>query len=217
MFSAVIFDMDGLMFDTEPIWASCWPTTLEEFGLPYMDGLADAMRGTNGSEAISIIEKWYEDRVDAKALVSRYYEIAHDALRDGAEKKPGLDSLLEYLTAKGTPMAVASSSSPEMIRANLERAGIFDCFSAVVSGLEVQRAKPYPDVFLRAAQLLDALPGETVVLEDSYNGVRAGSAGGFCTVMVPDLSEPTDEMRKLAHSILPSLNEVKERFELGDL
>ena len=217
MFDAVIFYMDGLMFDTEPIWASCWPVAMAEFGLPCKDGLADAMRGSNGGEAVAIIKSLYGDDVDAHAVVSRFYEIAPEALKAGADNKPGLEDLVGYLRANHVPMAVASSSSQDMIKGNLARAGLLDSFSAIVSGLEVEHAKPFPDVFLHAAKLLNAMPERTLVLEDSYNGVRAGAAGGFCTVMVPDLSEPTDEMRELAACILPSLSAVKERIEDGIL
>ena len=215
MVKAVIFDMDGLMFDTEPIWASCWPIVMNEYGLPYKEGLADAMRGTNGDEAVAIVASWYGSAVDSAGIVSRYYEIAHEKLKCGGEKKPGLDNLIDYLSEQGVPMAVASSSSPEMIKANLERANIADYYSAVVSGLEVEHAKPFPDVFLRAASLLETDPKDSLVLEDSYNGVRAAAAGNFITVMVPDLSQPTDEMRKLANQILPDLNKVKEALEQG--
>lgn len=217
MFEAVIFDMDGLMFDTEPIWASCWPKTAVEFGVECKEGLADAMRGTNGAEAVSIIREWYGDKVDSQAFVGRFYEIAHEALAHGAEKKPGLDRLLEYLKAEGIPMGVASSSSREMIKANLTRGGILPYFDSIVSGIEVEHAKPYPDVFLKAADELGASPQKSLVLEDSYNGVRAGSAGGFCTVMVPDLSEPTDEMVRLAKAIVPSLNDVADMLVSGEL
>lgn len=217
MFEAVIFDMDGLMFDTEPIWASCWPKTAIEFGVECKEGLADAMRGTNGAEAVSIIREWYDDDVDPQAFVDRFYKIAHEALAHGSEKKPGLDRLLEYLKAEGIPMAVASSSSREMIKANLIRGGILPYFGSIVSGIEVEHAKPYPDVFIKAADELGASPQKSLVLEDSYNGVRAGSAGGFCTVMVPDLSEPTDEMEKLAAAIVSSLNDVVDMLASGEL
>lgn len=217
MYEAVIFDMDGLMFDTEPIWASCWPKTAIEFGVECMEGLADAMRGTNGAEAVSIIREWYGDEVDPKAFVDRFYKIAHEALAHGAEKKPGLDRLLEYLKTEGIPMAVASSSSREMIKANLIRGGILPYFDSIVSGIEVEHAKPYPDVFLKAADELGVPPQKSLVLEDSYNGVRAGFAGGFHTVMVPDLSEPTEEMERLATAIVLNLNDVVDMLASGTL
>ena len=217
MYEAVIFDMDGLMFDTEPIWASCWPKTAIEFGVECMEGLADAMRGTNGAEAVSIIREWYGDEVDPKAFVDRFYEIALEALAHGAEKKPGLDRLLEYLKTEGIPMAVASSSSREMIKANLIRGGILPYFDSIVSGIEVEHAKPYPDVFLKAADELGVPPQKSLVLEDSYNGVRAGFAGGFHTVMVPDLSEPTEEMERLATAIVLNLNDVVDMLASGTL
>lgn len=217
MYEAVIFDMDGLMFDTEPIWASCWPKTAIEFGVECKEGLADAMRGTNGAEAVSIIREWYGDEVDPKAFVDCFYEIAHEALAHGAEKKPGLDRLLEYLKTEGIPIAVASSSSREMIKANLIRGGILPYFDSIVSGIEVEHAKPYPDVFLKAADELGVPPQKSLVLEDSYNGVRAGFAGGFHTVMVPDLSEPTEEMERLATAIVLNLNDVVDMLASGTL
>lgn len=217
MFDAVIFDMDGLMFDTEPIWASCWPETAAQFDVNCKDGLADAMRGTNGAEAVSIIQEWYGEAVDPRQFVERYYQIAHEALAEGADKKPGLDHILRFLKDMKIPMAVASSSSSEMIRANLERACILSFFDSIVSGLEVERAKPFPDVFLKAANNLHVNPNRTLVLEDSYNGIRAAAAGGFYTVMVPDLSAPTDEMNELADAILPSLNHVVEAMKNGTL
>lgn len=217
MYEAVIFDMDGLMFDTEPIWASCWPKTAIEFGVECKEGLADAMRGTNGAEAVSIIREWYGDEVDPQAFVDRFYEITHEALAHGAEKKPGLDRLLEYLKTEGIPMAVASSSSREMIKANLIRGGILPYFDSIVSGIEVEHAKPYPDVFLKAADELGVPPQKSLVLEDSYNGVRAGFAGGFRTVMVPDLSEPTEEMERLATAIVLNLNDVVDMLASGTL
>ena len=112
-------------------------------------------------------------------------------------KKPGLDELLAWLDANHIPMAVASSSRVHVIEGNLNNWGLTHYFKALVSGQQVKHSKPDPEIFLLAAEKLGTDPAHTLVLEDSYNGVRAGAAGGFVTVMVPDLLPADDEMRGL--------------------
>lgn len=217
MFEGVIFDMDGLMFDTEKVWAECWVPTLEIMGIPMRAGIADAARGTAGGEFAEVVHEWFGPDVDAERVRNVWHEVATVRFQSGVEKKPGLDELLCYLGQKGIPAAVASSSPAEQIRRHLDFAGVSGCFDAVVSSLEVERAKPEPDVFLRAAELLGVVPERTLVLEDSYNGVRAGAAGGFFTVMVPDLAAPTPEMRGLARRVCSSLLEVRDLLAAGEL
>ena len=183
MIQGVIFDMDGLMFDTERIWNICWEPALAKFGLPCKDGLSQAARGTNKP----------------------------------VPKMPGLDELLAWLDEHHIPMAVASSSPMTVIEGHLEHWGLGHYFKAVISGEHLTRSKPAPDIFLLAAQKLGTEPAKTMVLEDSYNGVRAGAAGGFVTVMVPDLSPATDEMRRIYTCECASLHEVRRKLEDGEL
>lgn len=213
MVQGVIFDMDGLMFDTERVWAACLKPALEDLGLPYRPGLPDATRGTAGEEFAQVIHSWFGDDVDAGRVWDVWHGRFSQQIYDGVEKKPGLDELLAYLGEQGIPAAVASSSPFEQIKRNLSNAGVADAFSVVVSSHEVAHAKPHPDVFLRAAELLGCEPGHAIVLEDSFNGVRAGAAGGFYTIMVPDLSAPDDEMRRLASKICSSLLEVRDLLQ----
>lgn len=114
-------------------------------------------------------------------------------------------------------MAVASSSPMTVIEGHLEHWGLGHYFKAVISGEHLTRSKPAPDIFLLAAQKLGTEPAKTMVLEDSYNGVRAGAAGGFVTVMVPDLSPATDEMRRIYTCECASLHEVRRKLEDGEL
>lgn len=215
MFDGVIFDMDGLMFDTEKVWGACWEPAMARMGLPMKEGIADAARGTAGAEFAEVVHAWFGVDVDAQRLWDVWHEVAGERFRLGVEKKPGLDELLGYLDEQGVPMAVASSSTPEDIARHLDTAGVRRYFSAVIPSLEVEHAKPAPDVFLKAARALGAEPSRVLVLEDSFNGVRAGVAGGFCTVMVPDLAAPDDEMRRIASRICVSLLEVRDLLRSG--
>ncbi len=217
MFDAVLFDMDGLMFDTETIWRASWGPTLIALNLPLDARVPEAVRGTTAGEFAAAVRRVLGPDVDIDQIWDVWQTIANTVFKHGVAKKPGLDEIVDFLKERDVPIAVASSSTVDQIRLNLENTGLLDRFDAMVSGLEVAHAKPEPDVFLRAAEILGADPARTLVLEDSYNGVRAGHAGGFITIMVPDLSEPTDEMRELADRICPSLLEVRDLLAAGEI
>ena len=217
MLAGVIFDMDGLMYDTEPIWACSLEPALRELGLRLKPGLPDAVRGTAGGELAKVIRDWYGDDVDADRLWTIWHGFVEERLREGLPKKPGLDELLDYLAEAAIPAAVASSSPAYQIEHNLKTSGVADRFAATVSSLDVARAKPEPDVFFRAAELLGSDSSSTIVLEDSFNGVRAGAAGGFYTIMVPDLAQPDDEMRAISTRICSSLLEVRNLLASGEI
>lgn len=217
MVDAVIFDMDGLMFDSERIWRSLWGPTLAEFGLEEPPGMNRATFGTTGAVLVDAIRRCCGDGVDAEAVYREYYRVATERFKQGAPKKPGLDELLAWLSGQGVPMAVASSSPMAIVESELGAGGVKGCFAHIVSGQEVARSKPAPDIFLEAARRLGAGPARTLVLEDSFAGVRAGAAGGFVTVMVPDLHQPTDEVRALATRVCSDLHEVRRLLEAGEL
>ena len=197
MINGVIFDMDGLMFDTERMWATFWEPALAALGLEYKEGLAEAERGTAGETSRNIVRQFYGEDCDANAIIDSLHRVADEEFQKPVPKKPGLDELLAWLEANHIPMAVASSSRVHVIEGN--------------------HSKPDPEIFLLAAEKLGTDPAHTLVLEDSYNGVRAGAAGGFVTVMVPDLLPADDEMRGLYTMECTSLNEVLDKLKTGEL
>ena len=218
MIDGVIFDMDGTMFDTERMWATFWEPALAALGLPYREGLAEAARGTAGVTTRNVVRQFYGPDCDAEAIVDSLHRVADEVFFSApVPKKPGLDALLAWLKARHIPMAVASSSREAMIRHNLDVWGLTQDFTAIVSGQHVAHSKPDPEIFLLTARKLGVEPARCLVLEDSYNGVRAGAAGGFVTVMVPDLVPADAEMKRLYTMECASLEEVLEKLKAGEI
>lgn len=218
MIAAAIFDMDGLMFDTEPVWGRCWTPAFARFGYepPSAQFKAD-LRGTAGATMEAVFKRYLGPDVEFQPIYDTERELVQAENARHIDKKPGLDHLLAYLKAQGVPMAVASSSPQELIEGNLRVAGVEGYFSELVSSLGMARSKPFPDVFLEAARRLGTNPRHTLVLEDSFNGVRAARTGGFVTVMVPDQEPADDEMRSKADAVCDSLDEVVELLGAGRL
>lgn len=210
----VIFDMDGLMVDTEPIWTKAWAPTLEEFGIHEVpEGLPDACRGTAGSSTAEQIERYLGNDVDGLAIFRRLDEIGSELTLREATKKPGLDEILAYLEGRGIPMAVASSGGIDRILAQLDRLGLRKHFARIVSGRNLEHPKPAPDVFLLAAGQLGARPEKAIVLEDAPAGITAAHAGGFVPIMVPDQVAPTPEIREKAFAICADLLEARDLID----
>lgn len=218
MIAAAIFDMDGLMFDTEPVWGRCWGPAFAPFGYePPSEQFKADLRGTAGATMEAVFKRYLGPDVDFPAIYARERELVEAENARHIDKKPGLDHILGYLDGLGVPMAVASSSPEELIEGNLRVAGVEGHFERLVSSVGMARSKPFPDVFLEAARRLGTEPSRTLVLEDSFNGVRAGCAGGFITVMVPDQEPADDEMREKADAVCTSLGEVVDLLASGRL
>ena len=217
MINGVIFDMDGLMFDTERVWATLWEPALATLGLSYKEGLDVAARGTAGNTMRAVLRRFYGENCDTDAIIEALHAQAEKAFQAPPPKKPGLDELLAWLEQRHIPMVVASSSRMASIRHHLDGWGLTHYFKAVISGEQFVSSKPDPEIFLLTAEKLGVEPARCLVLEDSYNGVRAGAAGGFVTVMVPDLSPATDEMRRIYTCECASLHEVRRKLEDGEL
>jgi len=207
----VLFDMDGVIFDSETVSVQCWRRAAAELGLEGIDSVYTRCVGTNIASSKAILTEAYGARVNPAAfltLTNRFYDEACAA--DGLPVKPGAPEILRALKAADVPMAIASSTSRDYVTRELREAGLLPYFDAVICGDMVTKSKPDPEIFLKAAAALGVQPCNAVVIEDSYNGIRAAAAGGMKAVMVPDMLPPTDEMRRLAEIILPSLYEVKD-------
>lgn len=205
--AAVIFDMDGLMLDTERIALVVWRQAAADLGFTLDDEVAERMVGRTSATNRLMLQMHFGDGFSYDELASiadaRYRETLE---RDGVPRKAGLIELLDTLKARGIPLAVATSTAHELARRKLDQAGIAGYFDVVVGGDDVVHGKPAPDIFLRAAERLGRLPGECVALEDSGPGIHAASAAGMVTILIPDGGRiPPPETRQLAAFVVASL------------
>ncbi|MBQ8195307.1 MAG: HAD family phosphatase [Oscillospiraceae bacterium] len=208
---AVVFDMDGIIFDSEAKVVECWVETAEKYGIKDIETLCHKCLGTNSAETKRIALEFYGEDFpydEYKAEMSALYHERYDGGR--LPMKPHIKELLEFLRENGIRVALASSTRTQVVHDQLRDAGIISYFDKLVCGDMVSRSKPAHDIFLRACEELGVEPSSALAIEDSYNGIRSAHAAGMHPVMVPDLAPPTAEMEQLADVILPSLKEVIE-------
>lgn len=195
--SGCIFDMDGLMFDTERLCLQAMTVLGAEMGRDFLTELPD-MCGISAREEETVYKNRYGIDFDYKTYRRRRTQWITDyILEKGIPVKPGLYELLDFLHGEGIPMAIASSSTEKIIRRNLAMTGTDTYFKAVICGDMVEKSKPDPQIFLAATKALGTVPSETVVFEDSFFGIQAAAAGGFLPCMVPDLRQPNEDIQKM--------------------
>ena len=209
MIEAVLFDMDGVMFDTERMYQKAWLQAGRQMGVPMEPEIVDRLRGRNREGCARVCREIFGEDFDfdsmrtaCRALMARWIE------ENGLPVKPGLYELLAELERRGIPAVLATSTTRDSAWGHLQRAKVDRYFLGAVCGDDVSRSKPDPEVFQKAAALAGRDPKNCLVLEDSPAGVRAGAAAGCCTVMVPELTAPDEEPRALADEILPGLKDV---------
>lgn len=210
-----IFDMDGLIFDTERIYFRIWQQLAQEKGKVLGPEFIRSVSGSRGAHMFHLVEK-YIPGTDGKETALRFKALAEKATGKYAPLKPGVHEILQYLKANGVRLVLASSSPEETVMRYLRGAGLEEYFDQILSGERTAKGKPAPDIFLAAAEAIGLSPARCYVFEDSYNGVRAGNAAGAFTVMIPDLVPPDEEMVRLADKICGSLSEAKKRIEAGE-
>ena len=207
MIRGAIFDMDGLLLDSECIWQKGWYEIAGEMGISLPDTFTSEVCGTSGPQMETVIRRSY--RVDdPRPIMASCQERVYRYEEEGVPLKPGAEEILSGMKSSGLLLAVGSSSPIEMIRKNLEKAGILTYFDVLTSGREAAHPKPAPDIFLLAAKKLGLSPEECYVFEDSPSGVEAGCRAGCVTVMIPDMVKPTDEVRARCSGIYPSLSDA---------
>lgn len=216
MLKGAIFDHDGLMFDTEKIWQKNWNEVAKEMGITLPEEFKHDICGTSGELMNSVVKKYYGVE-DGHDIMKKVMDGVHHDSGICLDEKYGLRDILEMFERNGVVMAVASSSPEEMLYRNLERDGIASYFKAVVSGQHVEHGKPAPDIFLLAAEKIGIDPKECYVFEDAMNGVKAGHAAGCKTIMIPDMTQPNEEIRQLAAAVLPNLKVAAEEIENNSL
>jgi HAD superfamily hydrolase (TIGR01509 family) len=208
--TAVIFDMDGLMLDTESLAARAWEHAAARMDVAFSAALGRRMIGRNGAGCRELLAIHYGRTFPIERLMDRWNE-AYTSLiaTEGVAVKVGLIELLDLLDAMDIPKAVATSSGRAGAAAKLDRANVLQRFSVLVGGDQVAHGKPAPDIFLAAAEQLRIAPDGCVVLEDSEPGVAAAWAAGMTPIMVPDIHPPSDELMARELMVMASLHDVR--------
>lgn len=206
---AVIFDMDGLMLDTERLAQQAWQRAGAELGYALPDELYLQAVGRTAAATEALLRNGFGADFPFPAIYARKQEYYHAALENALPTKPGLFELLALLATLGVPKAVATSTARPLALRKLTTAGLLAHFTIIVCGDEIAHGKPAPDIFLAAAEKLAIAPAHCLVLEDSPAGIQAAHAAGMIPVHVPDLIAPSAETRRLAYTVLPSLHEVR--------
>lgn len=208
---AVVFDMDGVIFDSERKVVECWIEIAAKHGIKDIEKLCRMCLGTNSAETRRLALEFYGEDFpydERKAEQSALYHERYDGGR--LPMKVGVKELLEFLKQQGLKIALASSTRRVVVENQLRDAGILPYFDKVVCGDMVSHSKPHPEIFLKACEELSVEPECAIAIEDSYNGIRSAHAAGMRPIMVPDMAEPTEEMEALAEVILESLLGVRE-------
>lgn len=211
---AVIFDMDGVLFDTEKLCMDSWIAIAGERDMPDMEVFFPRCIGRNMTDTKMLFNEFYGDAYDYDEFRKQASAWFHGYIeKNGVPMKKGVKELLEYLRQGGYKIGLASSTSRHSVVDHLERAGIREYFQSLTTGDMVEHSKPRPDIYLIACESLGVNPAQTMAIEDSPNGIRAAHAAGMIPVMVPDLIAPDQEMREKSSLICHDLLEVMRFFD----
>lgn len=210
---AVVFDMDGVLFDTERLCRDSWMAVAEKNGLSGMEGVFAQCIGLNANDSKRIVMKAYGEDFDYQTFREQasvwYWDYVE---KNGLPVMPGAELLLKWLKERDWIIGLASSTRRPSVLRNLELSGFSDYFSAVITGDMVEHSKPLPDIYLIACRELGVQPEETYAIEDSPNGIRSAHAAGMKALMVPDMLKPDEEMRRLSYRIMENLEQVLDFF-----
>lgn len=213
MIDAAIFDLDGLLIDSEPLWQEA---EIEVFGQVGLELDREQCKRTMGLRIDDVVDYWHrrrpwdEARHPRPEVVERIVDRMEELIRRRGVPKEGVEHALQFVEARGIPVALASSSQRRLIDAAIETLGLDDRFAAVRSADSEPRGKPYPGIYVNVARRLSISPARCVAFEDSIAGLLAAKAAAMCCVLVPEGPTKSDPRIDGADVVLPSLAELDE-------
>ena len=208
---AVVFDMDGVIFDSERLVLECWEKIGSEYHLAGMREAFLPCIGTNNARTREIVLEYYGENFPYDEFCRESSRLFHSIVdQGGLPVKTGVQELLVYLKDCKTPIAVASSTRLEVVTQELKQAGLYGYFSVVMGGDQLKRSKPEPDIYLMTCEKLGVRPLYSYAIEDSYNGIRSAYSAGMKPIMVPDMLPPTNEMYQKSVVVLDDLLRVRD-------
>lgn len=214
MYELVIFDMDGLMIDTEAKWAQAWEDVGRKYGHDFGIKRFRELVGISGQPVFDKVAGWVNH--DPKKYLDEAHELGLRYIDEqGIDPKAGLFELLDFLESNQIKKAVATTTRRTMALKHLEDIGIIDKFDYIICGDEVKNRKPDPEIYLRVLDKMAITKSKALILEDSYHGVQGAHNAQIDCVMVPDLLEPTPVQRQQTVAILKSLANVIEFLKGG--
>ena len=212
MIKYIIFDKDGTLLDTEPIFKRAWVEVGEQWGLEGIEEMYPSIMGNNGEVIVQKLYAAYPDR-DCQAYYNERMDRVTTLMEGEIPLMAGCREILDFARKNGISVAVATSSTRERAEKNLKKLDLWDYFDAVVTGDMVKKSKPEPDIFLEAASRIGARKDECIVCEDSYNGLLAAKASGMRPIFIPDMLMPNEETDKLAYKTCRDLFELMELIQ----
>lgn len=207
----IVFDMDGVIFDTENLVLSCWRFAAEKYSVPHIEETYRRVIGISSEETKDILYEVYGESFPLSTFWREWKQQYEGRVaQSGLPVKPGVRELLSFLKINGYRIGLASSSRYETVKGNLTSAGLLDFFEVIVGGDMVKKGKPKPDIYLCACEKMNVIPEDTFAIEDSYNGVLSAARAGLRVILVPDLIEPNEEMERLAFAVFEDLIDVRK-------
>lgn len=207
--TSVVFDMDGLMFDTERVYVEAWDYAGSKIGIGKAGYLVYKTLGMNSRATQKVLDEEFPDGYDktglayyTKIFLEKYY------LENGLQVKAGLYELLSFLKDNHYKIAVASSTTEQGVRKNLSDAKITEYFQVIIGGDMVSHSKPDPEIYMKACKMLEENPENCLALEDSKNGLLSAYNAGCKPIMVPDLWQPDEKIEKILYAKFTNLSEV---------
>ncbi|MCQ2496574.1 MAG: HAD family phosphatase [Lachnospiraceae bacterium] len=206
---AVIFDLDGTLIDTEKLYRFLWPAALAHFGFVMDDERALEIRSLGRPFSPAQFKAWYGESFDYYQVRDYRKVIFADYVdKHGIDRKPGAEELLHYLRGKGYITAICTATDPERTKNYLKLVGLDGNFDKIISATMVERGKPAPDVYRFACEQLGLKPEECVAVEDAPNGIKSAHGAGMRVIMVPDQTEPDEEIKGLLSASVDSLEKI---------
>jgi HAD superfamily hydrolase (TIGR01509 family) len=209
-FSAVVFDMDGTLLDTEAVFRDIVFSVSDGLGFVMTDEIHLGMVGSSHERSNELLVEAYGVAFPYALFNRQCHEMMHHRMSETVPVKAGVHEMLSELKSRRIPAAVATSSRSPHALGHLGRAGLLDLFAAIVTRDDVANPKPHPEPYLTAANRLGVTPRHCLAVEDSHSGVRAAHAAGMQTIMVPDLVRPSLEIEALCAHVMGSLHELRE-------
>ncbi len=213
MIKGAVFDMDGLMFDTETLVYNAWQRVMDDHSFKYNFETFKQTVGKRSVDVKKMYEEMYGETFDFALMREEANVYFRKAINDfGVPKKKGLVNILEHLKSKGVKIALATSTSSQTAMWLIEDADVKKYFDKFVCGNMVTHGKPHPEVFLTAAKELQLDPQDCIALEDSLNGIKSAHNAGMKPIMVPDMLQPSEEIKPMLFALCKDLDEAIQYF-----